>query len=252
VKFHYNSEVDAILADKNRIAGISVDHTLMKDFNLVVSDIDIWYLYKKLQKDRPFPLKWFRHERSSSALIFYWGMDTVSPGLDLHNILFSSDYEQEFKYLFKLKAICSDPTVYIFISSKIVNTDAPPGCENWFVMVNAPENAGQDWEQMIAGARKTIADKIRRFTGIDVEKHRKFEFVLDPRGIETRTASYRGSLYGNSSNSPMAAFRRHPNFAGIKGLYFTGGSVHPGGGIPLCLSSAKIVADMIPAINRPI
>jgi phytoene dehydrogenase-like protein len=43
-----------------------------------------------------------------------------------------------------------------------------------------------------------------------------------------------------------AAFRRHPNFSKIKGLYFTGGSVHPGGGIPLCLSSAKIVAEMFP------
>jgi phytoene dehydrogenase-like protein len=40
---------------------------------------------------------------------------------------------------------------------------------------------------------------------------------------------------------------RHPNFSKeLKGLYFTGGSVHPGGGIPLCLASAKIVSDMIP------
>jgi len=28
-------------------------------------------------------------------------------------------------------------------------------------------------------------------------------------------------------------------------LYFVGGSVHPGGGIPLCLRSAKIMSEMV-------
>jgi phytoene dehydrogenase-like protein len=53
-------------------------------------------------------------------------------------------------------------------------------------------------------------------------------------------------LYGTSSNSRWAAFLRHANYSSsIKGLFFTGGSVHPGGGIPLCLKSAKIVCDLI-------
>jgi phytoene dehydrogenase-like protein len=70
--------------------------------------------------------------------------------------------------------------------------------------------------------------------------------VLSPETIESKTASYMGSLYGTSSNSKMAAFMRHPNFSNqIKGLYFVGGSVHPGGGIPLCLNSAKIMADIV-------
>jgi phytoene dehydrogenase-like protein len=44
----------------------------------------------------------------------------------------------------------------------------------------------------------------------------------------------------------MAAFMRHANFSSrIKDLYFCGGSVHPGGGIPLCLLSAKIVDEII-------
>ncbi|MFT5981073.1 MAG: diapolycopene oxygenase, partial [Flavobacteriales bacterium] len=47
-------------------------------------------------------------------------------------------------------------------------------------------------------------------------------------------------------NNRMAAFLRHPNFSqNLKGLYFCGGSVHPGGGIPLCLLSAKILDELI-------
>jgi phytoene dehydrogenase-like protein len=81
--------------------------------------------------------------------------------------------------------------------------------------------------------------------GEDISSSIESEIVLDPAGIEANTLSHMGSLYGTSSNSPWAAFLRHPNFTGhIKGLYFTGGSVHPGGGIPLCLKSAGIVADL--------
>ncbi len=74
------------------------------------------------------------------------------------------------------------------------------------------------------------------------------EAILDPRSIESKTSSYQGSLYGASSNSQMSAFFRHANFSRkISGLYFCGGSVHPGGGIPLCLLSAKIVASLVDA-----
>jgi len=58
-------------------------------------------------------------------------------------------------------------------------------------------------------------------------------------------------LYGTSSNSKMAAFMRQANESKlVKGLYFCGGTVHPGGGIPLCLKSADIVSDLVKATKR--
>ena len=70
---------------------------------------------------------------------------------------------------------------------------------------------------------------------------------MTPPMISQKTGSHLGALYGSSSNSKVAAFLRHPNFSSkIKNLYFCGGSVHPGGGIPLCLLSAKIATDLIP------
>ena len=76
------------------------------------------------------------------------------------------------------------------------------------------------------------------------------EEILDPRKIESKTGSYKGSLYGTASNKQLAAFFRHPNFSNdIRGLYFCGGSVHPGGGIPLALSSAKIVDGFFQTLN---
>jgi phytoene dehydrogenase-like protein len=91
-----------------------------------------------------------------------------------------------------------------------------------------------------------IISKIKKEIGIDIEPNIVCEDVLTPPLIEQKTGSYRGALYGISSNNRFAAFSRHPNRSkSINGLYFTGGSVHPGGGIPLCLASAKIVDNFI-------
>jgi phytoene dehydrogenase-like protein len=139
-----------------------------------------------------------------------------------------------------------DPTVYISISSKLAKDDAPIGTENWFVMVNAPSNEGQNWDSLLSITKKNIISKINKQLNIKLEDFIENEQILDPRTIESNTSSYQGSLYGTASNSKFAAFLRHPNFKKkIKGLYFVGGSVHPGGGIPLCLLSAKIAANHV-------
>jgi len=81
---------------------------------------------------------------------------------------------------------------------------------------------------------------------IDISTHIVCEEILDPRRIQAQTSSHTGSLYGTSSNNKWAAFARHPNESShIKNLYFLGGSVHPGGGLPLCMLSAKIVDELI-------
>ena len=246
-RFHFGSRVEKILRHPGgrRVRGVRVNGEEL-EYPLVVSDVDVHTLYRTGITDAAPPLIGRRQELSTSALIFYWGIRTTFPGLELHNILFSSEYREEFRHLFDLKMIGPDPTVYIFISSKQVPEDAPAGSENWFVMVNAPENIGQDWDTLVAQTRQVILKKIQTMLGISLEGQIVCEHVEDPRTIESRTGSWHGALYGNSSNSRMSAFSRHPNHRSkIKGLYFTGGSVHPGGGIPLCLASAAIVAGLI-------
>jgi phytoene dehydrogenase-like protein len=208
--------------------------------------MDIYPTYKKLLATAKQPKKILTQEKSSSALIFYWGIGKQFPELDLHNIFFSNNYQEEFKHIFEHKTIYSDPTIYINITSKCKPDDAPLGCENWFVMINTPNNQGQNWDELINEARKNIITKLNRLLKTDIEKHIVSENILDPRSIENKTSSHLGALYGNASNNRFAAFLRHKNFSSdIKGLYFCGGSVHPGGGIPLCLNSAKIVSKLI-------
>ncbi len=245
VHFNFNEPVTSILCQNNKAYGIvTAKGENMAD--IVVSNMDIFSTYHKLLPQTKPPKKVLQQERSSSAIIFYWGIKESFHQLDLHNIFFTSDYQQEFKALFENHRMHDDPTVYINITSKEDQQDAPPNCENWFVMVNAPANYGQDWEQLIAQAKVNIIQKINKILKTDIAPLIEVEDILHPLRIEQLTSSHRGSLYGTSSNSKFAAFLRHPNFSNrIKNLYFCGGSVHPGGGIPLCLLSAKIAIDQI-------
>jgi len=250
IQFHMEEEVKQITIKEHTATGIITNKDSYQA-EIVVSNMDIYPTYKKLLPDAKHPEKTLKQERSSSALIFYWGIRETFPELDLHNIFFSDDYQKEFNTIFKEKQITDDPTIYINITSKDVPSDAPKGNENWFVMINAPGDYGQDWESLKIKARAVILKKLSAILKQPIESLIATEYVLDPVGIETNTSSYRGALYGAASNSRFAAFLRHPNFTRqISNLYFCGGSVHPGGGIPLCLLSARIVADMIPDIKN--
>mgnify|MGYP006077413113 CR=1 FL=1 len=251
VSFVYGTKVQRIIKANGAAIGVDVENEKVLA-DIVVSNMDVFSTYKHLLPEKDWPLKTLAQEQSSSALIFYWGISKSFPNLSLHNILFADDYKGEFEKIFKSKTIVEDPTVYINISSKANPSDAPRDSENWFVMINTPGNYGQDWDAMIAEARRNIIIKINKVLKVDIESLIVIEDVLDPRLIESRTQSHRGALYGTASNNKLSAFLRHANFnKKIKNLYFCGGSVHPGGGIPLCLQSAAIVSDLI-SQDRPL
>jgi len=245
VEFIFDTYVSRILTEGREVKGVIAGGKEYRS-DIVVSDSDVFHVYGKLLPGIKAPVGSRKKNLSSSAIIYYWGMDSNADDLELHNIFFASDYKKEFNCLFKEKDMHDDPTVYVFISSKIVKQDAPEGKSNWFVMVNAPHDSGQDWNELVMRTKKNILLKLGKKLGYEVNDKIEQEFIIAPPELEKNTLSTGGALYGNSSNSPTAAFNRHANFSRkLKGLYFTGGSVHPGGGIPLCLASAKIVESEI-------
>ena len=246
VEFHFNSPVTEIKVVSKAVQGVLVKSEYFQA-DIVVSNMDVYPTYKKLLPNLKPPNRTLNQERSSSAVIFYWGIEKSFSELELHNVFFSDDYQNEFVEIFKNQKIGDDPTIYINITSKDVPSDAPKGSENWFVLINAPADHGQDWDEIVNKLRKQIILKLSKELKTPIEPLIACEEILTPPLIQEKTQSHMGALYGASSNNSMAAFLRHPNFSSsTKNLYFCGGSVHPGGGIPLCLLSAKIVDELIP------
>ncbi len=240
VKFVLNTKIDEILIENKKAVGVRYDQTIF-NADVVFSNMDVAYTYTKLLTNQKQPKKILEQEKSSSAVVFYLGIKKQFPNLGVHNIFFSENYEEEYKHIFHKKEIYNDPTIYLNITSKEVPGDAPSDGENWFLMINAPINTGQDWEQYTKDLREIMLNKVSRFLGEDVAQYIEVEDVMNPVLIDKWYSGKQGSIYGNSSNSKFAAFYRHANFSkDIKNLYFVGVTVHPGGGIPLALNSAKI------------
>jgi phytoene desaturase len=246
VRFVYNELVHEISYANRIVKGVTLASKKKIDAEVVVSNMDAFYTYTKLLPELESPKKRLAQERSSSALIFYWGVNKQFDQLGLHNIFFADNYKAEFEALFESKKVFDDPTVYIHISSKIKKDDAPSGNENWFVMVNTPPKENVDWKEYVEQTRSNVVRKLSDRLNVSLEDLIVSEEMLTPGLIESKTMSYQGSLYGTASNSKYAAFLRQPNFEKrLNGLYFVGGSAHPGGGIPLCLLSAKIAVDHV-------
>lgn len=244
VKFRFNCSATKIETAGKKVTGVYANDQFFAS-DIVISNADVYPTYRYLMPDVKAPESTLSRERSSSALIFYWGVNHVFDNLHVHNIFFSDQYPSEFEWLFNNGQEPEDLTVYVNITSGICRDDAPQNASNWFVMVNAPaQNKGTAFD--IPALRRKVIAKLSAILQIDIEQLIEEESVMDPLLIEQKTSSFMGSLYGTSSNDRLSAFLRHPNFSSaVEGLYFCGGSVHPGGGIPLCLLSGKIVADLI-------
>lgn len=246
VTFHFNSDVKQIILEDSRAVGIALKNGEKQSADLIVCNADIRAAHKHLLPGVPAPKAFQRLESSSSAMIFYWGIQGTFPALRLHNLFFTKDYQEEFRAIFKEGGVSADPTIYLNISSKCAKDDAPSDGENWFVMVNVAADKGQNWDELRQKIRASILHKLSRILGCNLADYIVEEDYLDPPRIENRTASIGGGLYGHASNERMAAFWRQSNKSKqIDKLYFCGGSVHPGGGIPLCLNSAKITSELI-------
>ncbi len=247
VTFSFNTKIDRIIYRNKSVTAIKTgDRT--ESYHAIISNVDAGFTYKHLLQNESGKdaRRYFKQDPSSSALVFYWGVKGTFNRLEMHNIFFSKNYKTEFDSIFNKHSCPGDPTVYVYISSRINTSDAPPGYENWFVMINTPPDTGQNWDAEIQRMRKIILEKLSSILRTNIGSKIVYERVLSPVSIQQHTGSLGGSLYGISSNSRYSAFLRQPiSSRDYRGLYFCGGSTHPGGGIPLVLLSGKLAAAKI-------
>ncbi|MBN2410722.1 phytoene desaturase [candidate division KSB1 bacterium] len=246
VEIFLSSHVEKIFSNKNVVQGILVNGERV-NADYVICNADVVTSYNDLIDGYPQIRKRMNKlEPSLSGLVFFWGINERHVLLKHHNILFSADYEKEFKQIFDDLKAPDNPTIYIAITSKKDKNHAPKDWENWFVLLNMPYlHQQQNWK-VIAEKMKNIVITRLLEIGIDIRSKIREEKIMSPEDFYTLYKSNKGSIYGISSNSPAMAFKRPANRdRNIKGLYFASGSVHPGGGVPLVMLSGKLTAELI-------
>ena len=257
VEIRTGMEVKEIVVREGSVAGLRMEDETLFETGTVVMNADALSVYENLLKVpkalrsakrlRKFPL-------SLSGFVLMLGVDKTYAALAQHNIFFSENYRKEFEEIFEKQVPPSDPTVYISVSSKNDASMAPPGCSNLFILINVPpQNAVYDWANNALGYRDKIIGLLETKGLKDLRKHIRFERIITPDDLEQKYRAFRGTIYGLASHDRWSSFRRPPNRSReVKGLYFAGGSTHPGGGIPLVLLSGKTVSELILGKRIPI
>ncbi len=189
-------------------------------------------------------------EPSTSAFLLLLGVRGTYPHLAHHNSFLAQNGNAEFADIFDYRRPAEDPTIGVACQSVTDPAKAPPGCSNLFVMTNPPALSltpgGFDWHTEAMSYRDMVLTKLERMGLTGLRENILVEQMWTPLDLHQRYGAYRGAIYGLSSNGARQAFLRPPQVSpDVRGLYFVGGSTHPGGGLPLCALSGTNIARKI-------
>ena len=214
------ARVDRIWVHNGRARGVVTAEGAF-EADVVVTDVDALAVARLLgRRRRP-------REHSLSGLALLLGLDGRTPALAHHRIDFPADYDAEFDDVFVHRRPVRDPTLYISAPSATVG-----GPETWFVLVNAPA-AVADW----AAAEERVIDRLGVRDRI-VERTAR-----TPQDLERETGAVGGAIYGAAPHGRLGTLKRPVNrVRGVRGLWLAGGTVHPGGGLPLVALGGRTVA----------
>jgi phytoene desaturase len=259
VEVRTGADVVEVLATGGRAAGVRLAGGERLPADLVVANADAAELYGRLVTDpslrRPVRRARLRSGRavpSYSGFVLLLALDDPPADQPHHQVLFAEDYDAEFDALLgrggPVRPVAR-PTVYVSAPDDPAVVPGP-GTGAWFVLVDAPRHdpagGGVDWDA--PGLAASYADGVLDLMaerGLDVRDRVRHRTVLTPADLERRTRAPGGAIYGTSSNGARAAFLRAANRSPVPGLFLVGGSAHPGGGLPLVLMSAEIVAGLV-------
>lgn len=228
------TRVERITVRDGRVRGVETAAGALAA-HAVVTDVDEAVVRRRLLGS--WPARRRPAERSLSGLALLLGLRGRTPGLPHHAIRFPADYDAEFDDLFVHRRPVRDPTVYISAPGVTDASDAPADGEAWFVLVNAPAvGAAADW----ASAEAAILDRL----GV---RERLVELVRrTPADLERETGGLGGAIYGAAPHGRLRGLNRAGHrLRGVSGLWLAGGTVHPGGGLPLVVLGGRSVARAI-------
>ncbi len=250
VKIHCKKPVEKIILNGKKAEGILLEDGTIVHADLVIASADLPYVYDKLLRDKQKTKSLKKKEYSCSAIVFHWGVDKVYPQLDHHSVFLNDPYKEGLEAIFKEKSLSNNPSFYIHAPVRSDKTAAPENEDSLSVIVpvaHLDERVDQDWIALKQKAREAVIRRLKEAGLTDMEEHIKFEICYLPKTWENSCNVTNGSVFGSLAHSifQMGYFRPHNQHKKYKNLYFSGGSTHPGNGVPLVLLGAKLTSERI-------
>ena len=250
VKFYYKKPVSSLIVEGNKTEGFQLEDGSIIKGDLVIANADLPYVYSQLLPENKMSRRLKKKEYSCSAIVFHWGVDKVYPQLAHHSVFLNDPYKKGMDMIFDDKSLSSNPSFYIHAPVRTDKSAAPENQDTLSIIIPAPQidaPSGQDWQKLKQVARDGVICRLKEAGLTDIEEHIKFETCYLPKTWESYCNVTNGSVFGSLSHTilQMGYFRPHNRHNNYRNLYFTGGSTHPGNGIPLVLLSAKLTSERI-------
>lgn len=252
----YNAQVEQIIVDNGRAAGVKLVGGEIVNADLVVSNADAAWTYGKLMSEtkrkRWTDSKLSRARYSMSLFVWYFGTNRKYDDVYHHMMVLGPRYEELLKDIFSRKILAEDFSLYLHRPTMTDPSLAPEGCDAFYALAPVPHlDSGTDWVTKSESYRKAIEQRLENTIMPGLSRSIITSRVMTPIDFRDRLLSEKGAAFSFEPQLFQSAwFRPHNKSEEAEGLYLVGAGTHPGAGMPGVISSAKIVADLIPAAQE--
>lgn len=245
VKFEFNSAVQAIEVDGNRVKGVTVNNTF-RAFDYVVAGADYHHVEQTLLPPayrRYTEAYWDKRVMAPSSLIFYLGVNKKLKKLLHHNLFFDQDFSKHAVEIYDKPAWPSNPLFYVCCTSKSDDTVAPAGHENVFILVPVAPDL-EDNDTIREKYFNMVLDRLETLTGESLRSNIVYNRSYAHRDFISDYNAFKGNAYGLANTLRQTANLK-PSILNKKliNLFYTGQLTVPGPGVPPSLISGQVVAE---------
>ncbi len=248
------ARVDRVLTRNRQVEGVVLADGTEITSKLVISNINAMTLYLKLIGEENLP--WLArvgiksYEPSMSVPMIYLGVD-YKPELEAHHTLITRPLEEMDDYWYNIYKKGKLPDDMFSLMCWPTETDpslAPEGHHvvNLIMTPGPYRLEGTDWDREKEAYIEKSIDFVSRTAMPGLKEHVKVAEISTPLDFERRLLHPEGAIYGlQQPTTATMVFRPSAKSKSIKGLYLSGASTHPGGGVPSAVGSGIIAADLI-------
>ena len=249
VGVHLNQEVTELTRSGDRVDGVVLADGGRVPADYVVSNMEVIPAYRRLLHEDGLWLKRYDYmfEPAASGLVVHLGVKRAYPQLRHHNFFFSRDPKEHFDTIHRRKQLPEDPTIYLVYPTATNPAVAPEGHHIIKILPHIPYSQDPPFgPDDYRALKERVYCKLERMGLEGLREATVLEHVLVPEDLQRMYYSNRGAIYGVLSdwrrNFSLKAPKQSERY---RNLFFTGGSVNPGGGTPMVVLCGQHVAERV-------
>ncbi|WP_425092407.1 phytoene desaturase [Tropicimonas sp. S265A] len=255
-RVRYGETVDEILVADGKARGVRMESREVLHADIVVSNADAGHTYQTLLRKTPrkrwTDAKLKKASWSMGLYVWYFGTRGTRDmwgDVGHHTILSGPRYEGLLRDVFINGRLSEDMSLYLHRPAVTDPSVAPRGDDTFYVLSPVPHLGHDnpvDWEVEKAAYTDKVAAVLEN-TLPGFRKRITTDLIFTPDTFKDRYLSPLGAGFSIEPRILQSAwFRPHNNPTEIANLYLTGAGTHPGAGVPGVVSSAEVMAKMIP------